>query len=97
MKYLQDAGRIQVVQIELNYPLNDSEILDLIRTTIEREEQGQEGRIRLAIIDAIVATPGVRFPFEAAVKLVQGYGILAMVDGAHSLGRKQNGTVFRSS
>lgn len=88
LNYLSDRGIVELIPIELRYPLNNQEIIEITRETIERKQaEGGSGCIRMAVIDAISALPGVRFPFEAIVRLVQDYGILALVDGAHTIGK----------
>lgn len=69
--------------------MSDYEILDLIQETIERENQKQDGVIKVCFMDAITSVPAVLFPFESAIKLVRKHNILSVVDGAHAIG-KQN-------
>lgn len=68
------------------YPLSDSQVLETIQDTIERENAKGDGTIKLCFMDAISSVPAVRFPFESAVKLVREYNILSLVDGAHAIG-----------
>ncbi|KAI9494038.1 pyridoxal phosphate-dependent transferase [Zychaea mexicana] len=88
MQFLEDAHKLELVPVKLNYPLLDQEILDIAKETIERElAQDPNVPIRLAVFDAISSVPGVRFPFEAMIKLVREYDILSLVDGAHAIGQ----------
>ena len=87
MVFLQDAHQSRLVTVELKYPMLYQEILDLTRQTIERElAKDPDVPIRIAVFDAISSVPGVRFPFEAMIKLVREYNILSLVDGAHAIG-----------
>ncbi|KAI8144398.1 pyridoxal phosphate-dependent transferase [Fennellomyces sp. T-0311] len=85
LQYLEDIGLIKLIKIQLNYPLSDDQVLDIIRDTIEKNNK--EGKIRLALLDALVANPGVLFPYQAASRLVQEYGILSLIDAAHAAGQ----------
>ncbi|KAI7860088.1 pyridoxal phosphate-dependent transferase [Circinella umbellata] len=88
MVFLQDAHQSRLVTVELKYPMLDQEILDLTRQTIERElAKDPDVPVRIAVFDAISSVPGVRFPFEAMIKLVREYNILSLVDGAHAIGQ----------
>jgi selenocysteine lyase/cysteine desulfurase len=77
---------VKLIKIDLAYPLSDDEVLNLIKEAIERENSKGDGTIKVCFMDAISSVPAVRFPFEAAVKLVREYNILSLVDGAHAIG-----------
>ncbi|KAI9255202.1 pyridoxal phosphate-dependent transferase [Phascolomyces articulosus] len=85
LRYLKDIGQIELVTVDIKYPLSDGEVLDIIRATIQ--QHNQEGKIRMAVLDAIIALPGVLFPYEAASRLVQEHGILSLIDAAHAAGQ----------
>ncbi|KAI7905985.1 pyridoxal phosphate-dependent transferase [Cokeromyces recurvatus] len=87
IKFLKDSREFKLVRIDLIYPLNDNDILNMLKETIELENSKGDGTIKLCFIDAISSLPGVRFPFESAVKLVREYNILSLVDGAHAIGQ----------
>lgn len=87
LKFLRDQYQVELVCIELNYPLEDAEVVQLTKEAIEREHAKGGPKIRMAVIDALSSLPGVRVPFEALVKLVQEHSILALVDGAHAIGQ----------
>lgn len=86
MAFLKDARQAELVIVDLAYPLTDQEILNITREVIEREVAKGGSPLRMAMFDAISSVPGVRFPYEAMVKLVREYGILSVVDGAHAIG-----------
>ncbi|CAO3614850.1 unnamed protein product [Mucor hiemalis] len=87
IKFIKNYDKIKTVKIDLAYPLNDAEILSLIKETIETENKKGDGDIKVCIMDAISSVPAVRFPFESAIKLVREYNILSLVDGAHAVGQ----------
>lgn len=67
-------------------PCTHSEILNAFSQTISRLMYDGY-KPKLAIFDAIVSLPGVRFPFERLAKLCKEYGILSLIDGAHGIGQ----------
>ncbi|KAI8137723.1 pyridoxal phosphate-dependent transferase [Fennellomyces sp. T-0311] len=88
LAFMEDHHKAKLVPVVLTYPLSDQDILDLAKETIERELTAEPSvPIRVAIFDAISSVPGVRFPFEAMIKLVREYKILSLVDGAHAAGQ----------
>ncbi|KAI9321547.1 pyridoxal phosphate-dependent transferase [Dichotomocladium elegans] len=88
MAFLKDTREVELVMIELEYPLTNQEISNIFKDTVQRERAKDAGvPIRMAIFDAISSVPGVRFPFEDIIKLCQEYGILSVVDGAHAVGQ----------
>ncbi|KAL7310471.1 hypothetical protein PS15m_009967 [Mucor circinelloides] len=88
LEFIRDQYGVQLITIELNYPMEDQEILELTKQVIDREHaKSDEPRIKLAVIDAISAAPAVIFPYKEITKLVQENDILAMIDGAHTIGQ----------
>ncbi|KAI9478391.1 MAG: pyridoxal phosphate-dependent transferase [Benjaminiella poitrasii] len=87
INFLKNSRDLNLVRINLTYPLSDSDILNTLKETIEFENSKGDGSIKLCFIDAISSVPAVRFPFESAVKLVRKYNILSLVDGAHAVGQ----------
>jgi hypothetical protein len=66
-------------------PCTHPEILNAFSQTISRIlYDGYTPRV--AVFDAIVSRPGVRFPFERLTKMCKEYGILSVIDGAHAVG-----------
>ncbi|ORX40856.1 pyridoxal phosphate-dependent transferase [Kockovaella imperatae] len=51
------------------------------------KRQGQ--RVRLLLIDSIASNPGVVMPWEDVVGLCHKYGVLSLVDAAHSIGQQK--------
>lgn len=84
---MQNQYGVELVRVDLHFPLEDSEIVDITRQAIEREHaKTDEPKIVMAVIDALSSLPGVRLPFERLTKMVQEHGILALIDGAHAIG-----------
>ena len=79
-------GLVQLVKIDLAYPISDHAVVDLVREAIQQHHH-QGKPIRMVVMDAIVSQPGVRFPFEAVTRLVKEHNIYSLVDGAHTLGK----------
>lgn len=87
MEFLQNQYNVQLIVVDLHFPLEDAEIVELTQQVIEREHsKPNEPKIVMAVIDALSSLPGVRLPFESLTKLVQENGILALIDGAHAIG-----------
>lgn len=80
VKFLQLTVGIQIVIIELNFPLSDDEVVKAFRKAFEVE------KITLALFDTVVSMPGVKLPFKELTKLCKEYGVVSLVDGAHSIG-----------
>ncbi|KAF1805427.1 pyridoxal phosphate-dependent transferase [Mucor lusitanicus] len=87
LEFVRDQYGVELVRVDLHFPMEDDEIIDLTRQAIEREHaKTEEPKIVMAVIDALSSMPAVRLPFERLTRLVQDNGILALVDGAHTLG-----------
>ncbi|KAI8970339.1 pyridoxal phosphate-dependent transferase [Mycotypha africana] len=86
--YIRDKYGVQLLPIELNYPLEDEEVVQKIREVIEAEHAKiGEPKIIMGVIDAICSAPGVRLPFESIASLLKQHNILSLIDGAHVLGQ----------
>jgi selenocysteine lyase/cysteine desulfurase len=49
-----------------------------------------EGKKTVAIIDTIVANPGVLLPWQEMVKICKEQDVWSVVDAAHSIGQEMN-------
>jgi len=49
---------VKLVELEVNYPITDEDLISKIEQCIEEEQQNPKSRIKLAVIDAISSTPG---------------------------------------
>ncbi|KAJ8659107.1 hypothetical protein O0I10_005146 [Lichtheimia ornata] len=88
MAYLKDTRNVQLVMIELAYPMTDQQVYDTVKSTIDREHaKDPDVPIRMAMFDAVSSVPAVRFPFERVIQLCREHNILSVVDGAHALGQ----------
>ena len=86
--YLKETTPLQSASIELGYPIDDSEVVKKFRATVEKlVEDGK--RIRVALFDIISSVPGVRVPWQRLVDECKAFGILSLIDGAHSVGHIQ--------
>ena len=82
---IQEGVRIEGVKIELQYPVEDEDIVRLLRETIGRLQS--EGRaVRTAIFDTVLTFPGARMPWEELVGVCTEKGVLSLIDGAHGVG-----------
>ncbi|KAF8926473.1 hypothetical protein BGZ58_011153, partial [Dissophora ornata] len=79
---------VKVVEVPITFPMTDKEILDKVEETVKAHQQLKDGsRIRLAIVDWISSVPSIVHPVKQLVEMLQGYGILVFVDGAHAIGQ----------
>ncbi|KAI8060821.1 pyridoxal phosphate-dependent transferase [Gongronella butleri] len=83
LDYVRDTYKINVITVQLDYPLSDDDVLSKLSAAI----QEADGPIKLCVMDAITSVPGVRFPYERACALLREYGILSLVDAAHAVGQ----------
>lgn len=80
IQFLKNYIGIEPVIVDLTYPEEDK---DVVR---KFEEAFAKGGVRLALFDVVTSIPGVLTPFEELVALCKKYGVVSLVDGAHSLG-----------
>jgi hercynylcysteine S-oxide lyase len=52
-------GKVELIKIEVNYPISDDGLIDKIVKVIQEEKQKPNTRIKLAVIDAISSVPGL--------------------------------------
>ena len=85
--YLVDftEGQMAHRQIELLYPLEDEEIIQLFRETVAAVE-AEGKRVRISMFDVVTSRPGIVFPWEDMVKVCRELGVLSLVDGAQGIG-----------
>lgn len=81
IKFIEKRYKVKVIVIDLEYPLNNEEIVQQIEAVFKKE-----GEVKLCLFDTITSMPGVRFPFEDVTKLCAKYNVLSLIDGAHSAG-----------
>ena len=101
LKTVQSLGEttpLSVHCIEIEYPIEEGELLALFHAAVERLRDREGKRIRFAIFDTIVSLPGVRVPWEKLVEACRHHGILSLVDAAHGIGHidmTHTGTVVK--
>ena len=82
---LCETTPLESVEIAIQYPLEDEEIVQKFRDTVKAlHDRGQKAKI--VIFDTVLTFPGVRFPWEALVRCSKELGILSLIDGAHGIG-----------
>lgn len=81
IEFLKNTIGIIPIVVDINYPMDDEEILNTIETIFQNESQ-----IKLCLFDVITSMPGVRFPFENAIELCRKNSVISLIDGAHSIG-----------
>lgn len=93
LNWTRDHGpEVGGVEVAIEYPITDDEIIKRVeQAVIDHNESpsAKEGksRIRIAVIEAILSTPGTQLPWPALVKLLHKHNILVFVDGAHCIGQ----------
>ncbi|KAF4125495.1 hercynylcysteine S-oxide lyase [Geosmithia morbida] len=80
------SGRVGVREIQLDYPLEDGEIITLFRDEVRRLQEEDHRRARVALFDVVSSNPGVRFPWVQMVAACRELGVTSLVDGAHGVG-----------
>lgn len=81
IRFLADYFNLQYDIVDLDYPLEDEEVLAAF------EEKLSTGEYRLCMFDMISSLPGVKLPYLGLISLCQKYNVLSMVDGAHAVGQ----------
>ncbi|GBC03700.1 hypothetical protein RclHR1_05270009 [Rhizophagus clarus] len=81
------AGKVELIEIEVNYPISDDDLIDKLDKVIKEEQQKPNTKIKLAVIDAISSNPGVIVPIQRMIPILRQNDILSIVDGAHSIGQ----------
>lgn len=80
VKFLHKRQGIEIVPIDIQYPIDDDDIIAKYRDTFQKH------RPKMALFDTVTSLPGVRFPFERLLHLCREFQVLSLVDGAHSVG-----------
>lgn len=76
----------------LQFPISHAEILENwrkhIRLVTSEGNDLQQTRKVVAVIDALVANPGVRLPWKEMVAICRDAGVWSVVDAAHAIGQE---------
>lgn len=84
--YVCESTPAEQVVIEIEYPIEDDEIVKRFRDMVEMVNRDGSQKVKIALFDTVVAFPGVRMPWEALVKACRELGVLSLIDGAHGIG-----------
>lgn len=87
IEYINETRSVESVNVAVEYPINDDELVTKFQTAINRVKWGSWRRVRVAIFDTISSLPGVRVPWERLVEVCRKEGVLSLVDGAHGVGQ----------
>ena len=79
------TSRVTSKEIQLQYPLEDDEIIQRFRNTVAEIEAAGK-RARVCVFDVVSSKPGVVFPWEKLCKVCKELGVLSLVDGAQGVG-----------
>lgn len=86
--YLVDyfgSDRLSSREIQIEYPIEDDEILRRFRDTV-KEIEAEGKRARVCMFDVVSSHPGVCFPWVEMAKACKELGVLSVVDGAQGIG-----------
>ncbi|GAA5974609.1 hypothetical protein JCM11641_007022 [Rhodosporidiobolus odoratus] len=91
LQYIVDTHphlSLSLLPVPITYPISHDAYVDQVRRAIEEAESDGTGRkVRLALVDAISASPGVVVPWERLVKLFREKEVLSLIDAAHQIGQ----------
>ncbi|KAI5119002.1 hypothetical protein M0805_004412 [Coniferiporia weirii] len=73
----------------LEFPTTASDIPERFRAHL-KEIPRQSGRKVVAVIDAIISTPGALLPWKEMVSICKEEGVLSVIDAAHAIGQEVN-------
>jgi hercynylcysteine S-oxide lyase len=81
VQYLCDTvPGFTTVKIDLEYPISDDEVIQRTKAALATHPN-----IKLILMDAISALPGVLFPWENICAICRQYDIYSLVDAAHAI------------
>ncbi|KAH8168650.1 aminotransferase class-V domain-containing protein [Sarocladium implicatum] len=78
-------GKVKLKEIELVYPLEDEEIIQMFRDKV-KEIEAEGLRPKICLFDVVSSSPGVVFPWVAMTKACRELNVLSLVDGAQGVG-----------
>lgn len=81
VRFLSDYFKLQYDVVELPYPFEDDEVLNIF------EEKLSTGEYKLCLFDMITSMPGITFPYLGLISLCHKYDVWSLVDGAHAVGQ----------
>lgn len=72
-------------QIDITYPATDDNIVAEFHSALQHIK-ASGGIPKLALFDAVLTFPGIRFPWERIVAVCREESVLSFVDAAHGIG-----------
>ncbi|KAG6335668.1 hypothetical protein ID866_3426 [Astraeus odoratus] len=93
IKYLGDTAPYPTVSTyRLLFPTTPEAIVETFREHIRKvkEENDDPNQTRkfIAVIDSIISQPGVLLPWKEMVAICRDAGVYSIIDGAHSIGQE---------
>jgi len=88
INYVTETTPAECETMRIAWPIEDDDLVRIYEERIQKINAEGKGkrRVRMAVCDTIISTPGVRVPFERLVKMFHANGVLSLVDGAHGIG-----------
>lgn len=85
IEYITETTPAESVGIEYTFPVEHDWLVDEFRRKVIAEKE-RNNKVRIAIFDTIVSSPGVRMPFERLLEACKELDVLSCVDAAHGVG-----------
>ncbi|KAG9224340.1 hypothetical protein CCMSSC00406_0004839 [Pleurotus cornucopiae] len=91
-QYLSDRPpHPSISTLTINFPGTHADIISKFRAHVKSVVDSKPpGKRAVALIDAIVANPGVLLPWQELVKICKEAGVLSVIDAAHAIGQELN-------
>ncbi|KAL4870082.1 hypothetical protein BDV12DRAFT_195690 [Aspergillus spectabilis] len=83
---IKEGWGVQLRKVKFTFPISKEELVRRFRDAVEDAKRNGFNP-RLAVFETIVSNPGIRFPFEALIKVCKELGVLSLIDGAHGVGQ----------
>ncbi|KAJ3096813.1 hypothetical protein HDU97_005557 [Phlyctochytrium planicorne] len=84
--YTAKAEGLEILKVQVAYPISDAELVGLVKAAIEMEER-KGNTVVLAIFDAIASVPAVVLPLWELIPLCRSHSIFTLIDAAHAIGQ----------
>lgn len=80
VRFLENRCGVELLVIELAYPLNNAQILKKFEDVFRTESP------KLCLFDTVSSLPAIKLPFVQITELCRKYNVLSLIDGAHGIG-----------
>ncbi|GAA5854894.1 hypothetical protein JCM9279_000189 [Rhodotorula babjevae] len=91
LQYIVDTHphlELSLLPVPITYPISHADLVAQVSAALDAADSDGTGRtVRLALVDAISASPGVVVPWAQLAALFRSRRILSLVDAAHELGQ----------